>query len=97
MLRAPFGDDPPHQYSLINPVSLPLLCQADLEHLLRQRLELQQAHRDYLEMKAHRIQAEKEEEEQYRMQASGERETEGWREGERERSIQDLAKMCSLM
>ena len=37
---------------------------------IRQRLELQQAHRDYLEMKARRLQAMKEEEEEFRRQVT---------------------------
>ena len=40
--------------------------QAALEAQIRQRLNLQKDHRDYLEMKAHKVQAQKEEEEEFR-------------------------------
>ena len=39
-----------------------------IEMQLRQRLELQQAHQDYLELKAKKLAAQKEEEERYRQQ-----------------------------
>ena len=42
--------------------------QAALEAQLRQRLELQGAHRMYMELKAKKLQAEREEEEQFRQQ-----------------------------
>ena len=42
--------------------------QSALEAQIRQRLALQQAHRDYQKIKAERVQAEKEEEEEYRRQ-----------------------------
>ena len=39
-----------------------------IEAQLRQRLELQQAHHDYLELKAKKLAAQKEEEETFRQQ-----------------------------
>ena len=39
-----------------------------IEAQLRQRLELQQAHQDYLELKAKKLAAQKEEEERFRQQ-----------------------------
>ena len=42
--------------------------QAAIEAQLRQRLELQGAHRMYMELKAKKLQAEREEEEQFRQQ-----------------------------
>ena len=42
--------------------------QSALEAQIRQRLALQQAHHDYQKIKAERVQAEREEEEEYRRQ-----------------------------
>ena len=39
-----------------------------IEAQLRQRLELQQAHQDYLELKAKKLAAQKEEEERFRQE-----------------------------
>ena len=45
-----------------------ITLQAMIEAQLRQRLELQQAHQDYLELKAKKLAAQKEEEERFRQQ-----------------------------
>ena len=45
-----------------------LFVQSALEAQIRQRLALQQAHHDYQKIKAERVQAEREEEEEYRRQ-----------------------------
>ncbi len=42
--------------------------QAAIEALIRQRLDLQHAHKDYLEMKARREEAQRREEEEFRQQ-----------------------------